>query len=67
MNVSRASNQHIIMISEGSEEWRNDAENSALIKGKIRYSKLHFTTYIFYNSGHLTIILNCNNISQYYF
>jgi len=55
------------MISEGSEEWRNDAENSALIKGKIRYSKLHFTTYIFYNSGHLTIILNCNNISQYCF
>ncbi len=32
-NVSRAPNQHIKMISEGSchtEDWSNDAENSAL-------------------------------------
>ncbi len=31
-NVSWATNQHIRMISEGScdtEDWRNDAENSA--------------------------------------
>ncbi len=35
-NVSWAANQHIIMISEGScdtEDWSNDAENSALITG----------------------------------
>ncbi len=34
-NVSWASNQYIIMISEGSwdtEDWSNDAEKSALIK-----------------------------------
>ncbi len=34
--VSWAANQHIIMISEGScdtEDWSNDAENSALITG----------------------------------
>ncbi len=33
-NVSWAANQHIIMISEGScdtEDWSNDAENTALI------------------------------------
>ncbi len=33
-NVSWAANQHIRMISEGScdtEDWSNDAENSALI------------------------------------
>ncbi len=33
-NVSRAANRHIRMISEGScdtEDWSNDAENSALI------------------------------------
>jgi len=32
-NVSGAANQHIRMISEGScdtEDWSNDAENSAL-------------------------------------
>ena len=36
MNVSCASNHHIRMISEGScdtEDWSNDAENSALITG----------------------------------
>jgi len=35
-NVSRASNHHIRVISEGScdtEDWSNDAENSALITG----------------------------------
>jgi len=35
-NVSGAANQHIGMISEGScdtEDWSNDAENSALITG----------------------------------
>ncbi len=35
-NVSWAANQHIRMISEGScdtEDWRNDAENSALSSG----------------------------------
>ncbi len=35
-NVSWAANQHIRMISEGScdtEDWSNDAENSALITG----------------------------------
>ncbi len=34
INVSWAANQHIRMISEGScdsEDWSNDAENSALI------------------------------------
>ncbi len=34
--VSWAANQHIRMISEGScdtEDWSNDAENSALITG----------------------------------
>jgi len=33
-NVSCATNQHIRMISEGScdtEDWRNDAENSAQV------------------------------------
>jgi len=33
-NVSLATNQHIRMISEGScdtEDWSNDAENTALI------------------------------------
>jgi len=36
INVSWAANQHIRMISEGScdtEDWSNDAENSALITG----------------------------------
>jgi len=35
-NVSRSSNHHIRVISEGScdtEDWSNDAENSALITG----------------------------------
>ncbi len=35
-NVSWAANQHIRMISEDScdtEDWSNDAENSALITG----------------------------------
>ena len=36
INVSWAADQHIRMISEGScdtEDWSNDAENSALITG----------------------------------
>jgi len=40
-NVSGEANQHILMISEGScdtEDWSNDAENSALH----HRSKLHF-------------------------
>ncbi len=40
-NVSLAPNQYIIMISEGScdsEDWSNDAENSALH----HRNKLHF-------------------------
>jgi len=48
------------MISEGScdsEDWRNDAENSALH----HRNELHFKIY-----NKTTAILNCNNISQYY-
>ncbi len=30
MNVSCAANQNIIMISEGSCDWSNDAKNTAL-------------------------------------
>ncbi len=48
------------MISGGScdtEDWSNDAENSALITG----INLHFTIY-----SNRSIILNSNNISQYY-
>jgi len=48
------------MISEGScdtEDWSNDAENSALITG-INYS----LTYIHIKK---TVILNCNNISDF--
>jgi len=33
INVYRAANHHIIMISEGSYDWSNDARNSALITG----------------------------------
>ncbi len=47
------------MISEGScdtEDWSNDAENSALHQ---RY-KLHLKYFKVEN-----VILNCNNISQY--
>ncbi len=43
-NVSLAANQHIRMISEGScdtEDWSNDAENSALA----HRNKLHFKIY----------------------
>ncbi len=43
-NVSWAPNQHIRMISEGSrdtEDWSNDAENSALH----HRNKLHFKVY----------------------
>ncbi len=50
------------MISEGScdtEDWSNDAEYSALH----RRNKLYFKIF----SYKKTFILNCNNISQYYF
>ncbi len=43
-NVSWAANQHIRMVSEGScdtEDWSNDAENSALH----HRNKLHFTIF----------------------
>ena len=43
INVSWASNHHIRVISEGScdtEDWSNDAENSALITG-IYYALLY--------------------------
>ncbi len=52
INVSLTANQHIIMISEGScdtEDWSNDAENTALYHS----NKLQF----------IQFILNCNNIS----
>ncbi len=52
------------MISEGScdtEDWRNDAENSALITG-INY----ILKYIKIENLFKIIILNCNNISQNY-
>ncbi len=49
-------NQHIRMISEGScdtEDWSNDAENSALITEiNLKYIQI--------------VILNSKNISQYY-
>ncbi len=60
IKVSLAANQHIRMISEGSrdtEDWRNDAENSALTT-RINY----ILQYIQYCK---TVLLNCNNISQY--
>ncbi len=52
-------NQDIRMISEGScdtEDWSNDAVNSAL----------HYSNYIFYILTLITVILNSNIISQYY-
>ncbi len=54
-------NQHILMISEGScdtEDWSNDAENSALH----HRNKLHSKIY----SNRKTVLLNCYKISQYY-
>ncbi len=45
INVSWAANQHIRMISERScdtEDWSNDAENSALHHS----NKLHFKIYL---------------------
>ncbi len=61
IKVTRAANQHIRMISEEScdtEDWSNDAENTALH----HRNKLHFITYPIKK----TIILNCINISQFY-
>jgi len=61
------------MIFEGScetDDWSNDAENSALasqgINSIFKYinrNKLHFKIY---KKTQKTPILNCNNISQYY-
>ncbi len=48
------------MISEAScdtEDWSNDAEDSALH----HRNKLHFKIY-----SHGKVILNCKNISQYF-
>jgi len=48
------------MISEGScdtEDWSNDAENSA----SHNRNKLHFKIF-----SERKVILNCTNISQYY-
>ncbi len=61
-NYSWATSPHVRMISEGScdtEDWSNDAENSALH----RKNKLYF---IIYSNKKQTVILNCNNISQNY-
>jgi len=44
-NVSLAANHHIRMISEGScdtEDWSNDAENTALIAGINYINLIHF-------------------------
>jgi len=57
--IINVSNHHIRMISEGScdtEDWSNDAENSALHQR----NKLHFK--IYYKRTHLLNI----NISQQY-
>ncbi len=59
INVSWSANHHIRMISEGScdtEDWRNDAENSALHAR----NKFHYKIY-----SHRKVILNFNNISLY--
>ncbi len=56
-NCFWAANQHIRMISEGScdtEDWSNDAENSAFI------TAINYILNIF---KYKTVILNCN-ISQ---
>ncbi len=58
-NVSWSVNQYIRMISEGScdtEDWSNDAENSALIRGTSYILKYIQTENILYY----------NNISQCY-
>jgi len=56
-NVSWAADQHIRLISEGScdtEEWSNDAENSAVIKGMnyifkyIEIKKVHNILFFLY-------------------
>ncbi len=52
------------MISEGScdtEDWSNDAENSALIKG-INYILNILNIWKIYANSHL----NCKNILQYF-
>jgi len=44
VNISRAPNQHITMISEGScdtEDWRVNSENSALHHRNKLYVKLY--------------------------
>jgi len=49
-NVSWAANQHIRMISEGScdtEDWSNDAENSALPSEKYILFLKYITVFYF--------------------
>ncbi len=58
--IRNVSNQHIGMIFEETcdpEAWSNETENSALITR---------INYIWQNIQMLTVILNCNNTSQYY-
>ncbi len=61
LNVYGAANQLIRMISKGScdtEDWSNDAKNSALPhRNKLYLYKIPIQK---------TIISHCNNISQYY-
>ncbi len=61
---SASANQHIRIISEGScdtEDWRNDAENSALH----HRNKLHFQ--IYYNRKQLfQIVIIFYNITVFY-
>ncbi len=56
-NISWAVNEHIRMMSEGSCDWSNDAENTAAH----HRNKLHFNIYL----KKKPVIWNCNNISYY--
>ncbi len=66
-NVSSASNQHIRMISEGScdtEDWSNDAENTALhhrnklhIKKKNCFNVKHLNGSVYGNGMHRLLFL----------
>ncbi len=65
ITVKHYANQRIGMISEGScdtEDWCNDAENSAL-HHKI---KLHFNIYYIENSFKFQIIIIFNNITVFF-
>ncbi len=57
INVSLAAHPHIMMISEGScdtEDWRNDAENAALI------TELHLTIFSDLNIKNIYLKKNHN-------